>query len=263
MATSTWLIGSHPNVPLTTLTITVGATTETATIPAGAYYLDDPSSSRSLCKAFQTALVTHSSITSATVALCQDRKVRVSAANGGLGAAVSVTFSNNTVRDILGFTSMSSAAATHVAQAISSYVWSPNRVDSSPSRLGTPGRYKYDTAIGSSAAGDVVATTNNYIRENTFKWNYVENARVWTTAEAAGEFFHFHHNFLRHFWKFKVYRGLTDDTVSTTALSLVGPLGPYIMRPNRDVGWEYRHEIRNVEKFHGVELDVHGTREYA
>jgi hypothetical protein len=261
MPLSTWVIGSYKSLPATTITIVANGVSQGRTIDAGSYYIDDPNGDLSLCKQLELALEAHDEIGAVTVAICRDRKVRISS-----NVAFTASFDNAAAREALGFTgNLSSSSMSHVAQQVSPYLWSPRRPETPDALLGTVGNRVYDTRTGSSGGGRVVATTNNWVDENEFEWTHVPIARMRSSsAGSPGEWTHFFHAFLRRFWNFKVYRELEDDDASSTALVLADPLGPYVMKaPRQGLKATTPLQIPRVERYGKVALPVHTTPEYS
>ena len=75
MATGSWLVGSYENLPAQTWSVTANSVTEDVTIPAGDYYLDDSTNSRSLVLAVATAMNTHSELSDVVCLLAPNRHV--------------------------------------------------------------------------------------------------------------------------------------------------------------------------------------------
>lgn len=262
-----WLIGSRPNVPETTVEVTANSVTENVTIPAGDYYLDDSTASLSLAEAWATALATHSEITAASCVLSQDRLMRTSATVNGTGTFTATFPANSIVLDMLGYNSnLSPAAASFTADRISSYLWVPGRTESPQlSRLGTEGRYHYDTQILSAGTSHRTAVSNNKRRHALWKFYSVDNARVWSEDELGGEWITFFDTVLVKAWLFKLYRNTTNDESSTSDVSLssANRQGPYVMvHDGGEIRSPYERTIPNVEQINTVTLEAHKTIEY-
>jgi hypothetical protein len=249
------LIGSYPNLSAQSLTITVGATVEVIVLPAGSYYFRDGTASLSLLAALETAINAHSLIAGATVVLQRDLKVFIS----GNGTAFALTWPvDNQLRDMIGATGNLVSATTHTMPNQSRLVWSAGKRGRFTSRLGTDGTPVHDTATGQAATGVVTSASHNTYRSNSVTWRYVRNARVWTTSEAAGEYFAFWDAVLRHSRRFKVYRDTTEDPASTTAITY-GTLLPstraYVHVPPPPVVFPYGREFEFIESLHPIAID--------
>lgn len=246
MTTSCFLIGSVPNAPAYGFTIEGDA----KTIAAGSRYLYDQSASLSLIGQFGVQAAT--SVPSISIFIGQDRKVHLSAS-----ATFAITWTNTTLRDLLGFTGNLSAASSYDAPNISPLLWSPGRQES-PTRapLGISGVKVQDTVYARSPTQVITATTNNEWRENSFFWRFVSQSRVFDT-EAGGEFVTFFQRVCVPAAQFKLYREVTDSTSATSAnLQSKTVLGPYKMAPRERPAMEYLREFENHESRSPVYLDV-------
>lgn len=263
--TTDLLIGSYPALPAQSISVTVGATTEVIVLPAGNYYLTDGTPGRSLLDALETAIGSHSLLLPADieVRLLRNRSVRVASAD-----ACSVQWpSDGVLRDLLGFaTNLSPAATSFAAPGISPLLWSAARTATYEARYATNGILVHDTAVGQSAPGIVTATAFNSYRTNTLMWRYVLNDRVWTSAEAGGQFVSFWGHCLRRMVRFKVYRNTTEDTTASTAITLGTVLpssGAYIYAPTERVGaMPFGREFGFHEYTHPITIPVVSSPEY-
>jgi hypothetical protein len=264
MATSAWLIGSRPHVPETEIRVVANSVTEFLTVPAGDYYLWDGTASQSLVDAVATAIATHSEITSCDGDLRQNRKA-VFVAN----VAFEITSwgaGDNIVRNMLGFSSTTAAAlATQEANNVSPYLWSPKKPESSDVYPGRTGRLMKDTAVGQAGTSVISATQNNTSFQNTFRWRNVLVERYQSSSEPAasegGTYEAFWGAVLSRFYRFRLYRNVTDTTATTivTPLSTVLPTEStlaYTMRPTQNITFPYRRTIQWVERYNNVDLRV-------
>lgn len=210
-------LGSYPNLAQQTISVTSGATTENVTLAAGSYYLHDTdTSARSLIETLAAAIETHSVVSGAGVDILENRRIRISATQ-----TFTLTWPvDGVLRDLLGFTgNLTPAASSHTASGISPLLWAPGRTGTVEGRLGTDGVPVNDTIVGQAATGIVYAGTHNSYRRNSFGYRYVQNSRVWTTAEAGGEFIAFWRNVLSRFARFRVHTSVVEDTVGTDPMS--------------------------------------------
>lgn len=252
--TSDIFIGAYLNLPAQSFTVTVAATAEVVTIPAGSYYLTDSSSARSLFSAFATALNSHSMLGSASCVLLRDRTTFLSASPDFAIAWPA----DNLLRDLIGFTSNISGQDEYVSDGISVLLWSPGRTGVYRARLDTDGIPLHDTAVGMSANGVVVATRHNTVLEQTLTYRYVRNSRVWTTAEEGGEFYAFWDYVLSRAAPFKLYRSVTEDEASTSTMTLgtqTPSTGAYKHTPSQPVRLPFDREFANVEMLHPISID--------
>lgn len=253
-------IGSYPNLPAQSLTITVGATAEVIVLPAGNYYFHD--GTRSLMAALATAINAHSLIAGATVVLQRNLRAFIS----GNGTAFALQWpADGQLRDLVGSTGNLASAATHTMPNQSPLVWSAGKRATYSARLGSDGIPVHDTATGQAATGIVSSVSHNTYRRNLVAWRYVANARVWTTSEAAGEFFVFWENVLRRARRFKVYRSTTEDPASTTAITYGTVLPatlPYVHTPPSPAVFPFDREFAFVESLHPIAIEVTTAPEY-
>lgn len=261
--TTDLLVGSYPSLPSQTMSVTSSATTEAVVIAAGSRYLYDGGSALDLLLALATAINSHSVVSGCTVVIQRDLRVRI-----GANQNFTLTWpADGVLRGLLGFTgNLSPVANTFTATNISPLLWSAGRPAICEARLGTDGIPVHDTAIGQAAPGIVRATSHNSYRRNTLSWRYVQNARVWTTSEAGGEFFTFFREVLRQVRRFKVHRNVTEDLASTTAITLGSPLpstGAYVYAPpSRPVEMPWGREFPTVESLHPITCPVVQSPEY-
>ena len=254
MPTSDWLIGSYPDMPSQTLAITVpsGSNSEAANIPAGDYYLHHTTDAISLCDQLSEALQAHGSIggDTAKCELMQDGKVRVWTTGS---TTFGITWTSTDARDMYGFTDNLSGNYTYTASK-SAYWWSGNRKASpTMSPLGIVGAVISDAVVGMAGDATQRVTENNTYRANNYFWRYVPVARVWTSAEAGGEYFAFHDNVIRKGRQFVIWPDIAEaDDQSDTTITLANALGPY----KAPIGWDYGREIANVDKLSRIDLPV-------
>ena len=261
--TSSFVVGSHPTIPATTLTVVANAVSEDLVFPGGGYYVDDPTASLSAVAQFATIIATHTQISSCTGSLCQDRLTRFTA-----NIAFTCTFNDNRLRDLLGFTgNLTTSQTTQTGDEPSGYLWVPGKLPLEKGRPGTQGRRKYDTTFGQAGPGQATAQEFNYHVHNEFMFNACLGSRVWNT-ESNGEFIAFFRNVLKKAYKIKHYRGLTNDEVSSTAVNLgsVTMQGPYILNVGRrDVMEQYEETVEGTygaEALQDATVPVVGTTEY-
>lgn len=262
MPTSSFVVGSHATIPATTLTVVANSNSEDLTFPAGAYYVDDPTSSLSAVATFASIVQTHGDISSCTGTLCQDRLTRFTA-----NIAWTCSFNDNRLRDLLGITgNLTTSQTTQTGSEPSGYLWVPGKLPLEKGRPGTQGLRRYDTTVGMSGPGQVTAQQTNYHVMNEFSFEAVLEERGWTESEANGEYIAFFRNVLRKFYKVKHYRGLTNEEGSDTAINLgsVTTQGPYIMDPGRsDIVEKYEETVPGVYDYlQDHSIPVVGTTEY-
>lgn len=262
---ASWLIGSHPNITATTVTVTANATQEVLTVTSAAQgcYLYNGGGSYDALALMTTALQSHSQITTATCVLRRDKKTSLTCDI----AWVVDEWSDSTFQTLLGFAGEEevSSATAQVSTQQSPYLWSPGFRESSEGRLGEIGAPYYDTAVGQSGNRVVVATVNNSGKSNKFTWRNVANDVVWTSAEGWDEYFSWWDYVQRRFYKFKLWRDVNENLSSTTAATLSDVIGPYVYRWNGrgPISFPYEREIEFMESLHQVELPVVYVDEYS
>lgn len=256
LITTAWIMGSEPDVPATTISVTANSVTEDLVIPAGDYYPYDSTAANSAITTLETTLETHSELGgSVTAIIGRDRRPRITTP----GAWSINSWSDLTFRNILGFTGTEAVAgATQTAAGFSRWLWSPGRLEIPDAPLGSQGLPYHDTAVGMSGDSVVIATTNNSGRRNRFLFRYVQAARVMTSSGSPGEYAEFWDRVVRRFYRWKLYRNLTEEDSGTDATQAVlsgEVLGPYkLTAPSGLVELGYTREISRVELFSPVEM---------
>ncbi len=263
LITTAWLMGSEPNVPETDIDVTANAVTETITLPASDYYPWNSLAANSALNQLHNALESHSEITSCSAFYGRDRLPRFTC-----DVSYSIdSWSDLTFRNILGFTGTEAfSALSQVPSGFSDYLWSPGRCEIPDAPLGHPGLPYHDTAVGMSGNNVVVATTNNSGRKNRFRFSYVKAGRVMTADQLPGEYERFWDTVVRRFYRWKLYRDITEedtDTDATQAILTGDVLGPYkLLRDGGVVELGYAREVPSVEMFSPVELPCLLVEEY-
>lgn len=260
------LIGSYRSLPAQTITVsTAGPITSDHVIAAGNYYLYDDHSSFDLLDAVAAAMEAHAVLTGATIEVRNNLRLRISA-----NQTFSLTWpTDGLLRDLLGFTGNLSGQSAYTATNVSPLLWSANKPGTYKARLGTDGVPVSDTAWAQAGTGKVYATRHNTYREQTILWRFVQNARVWTTAEAGGEFFAFFRDVLSLGRNFKVWRGLVEGDgssswdISGDADQLLPSTGAYVYQPpDRPMRMPWDREFKFVESLHPITIPCSTTSEY-
>jgi hypothetical protein len=264
--TTDLLIGSYPNLEAQTLSVTASASTEPCELATNSWYLYDDFSAWDLFAGLGNAINLHSALSDVALVLGVDLRIRL---------VSSVSFSmvlptDNILRNLLGFTaSLSPSALTHTAANISPLLWSPGKPMTQEARVGTDGIPIADTAVGMSGPGTLVAREFNEYRRDTLSARYLLNSKVWTAAEAGGEFISFWRNVLRLRRRFKVWRNYPEDLTDHSTLQNPndsvnpGPLpssGAYKYTGPNEMPWG--REFNYVDSLHPLTLPVVQTREY-
>lgn len=194
-------------------------------VAAGAYYLFDSVTSRSLLDVLATATALSWDITEAG-------KVKAS------GPSFTIAWGTGTgllLRDLLGFDADVTPATTSAIGALQSrLLWSPTfkaqtftppQIDAYP----VP-----DTQVVASLTAKTVDHVTNFTQERQeFAWDAVPIERVWPVSDGLGD------TSFRYFWslvlqageRFKLYE-VTEDPSSTSGVvyGVLAALGPYKLR---------------------------------
>lgn len=260
------LIGSYPNLEAQSLSVTASSVTEPVAIAAGSYYLYDTlGTQRGLTERMMNALLSHSVLSDVVLYLTEQLYIRIVSST-----AFTLTWpSDGILRDLLGFTgSLSPAAAVHTATRRSPLLWTAGKPTTWEARVGTDGILVRDIAVGQSGPSTMRATSFNRYRRNTLSYRYVANARMWTTAEAGGEFFTFFDQVLAERRRFKVWRNCPVDFAGVDVLESDGlgsndrrpSSGAYVYSGNNEMPWG--REYGFVDALHPISIPVVTTREY-
>lgn len=225
-----WIVGSVKGADYD---VTIGASAQNV---AGDLYLYHPTSSLSLLGAMVDAM-TAAGVAGAAAVLTRDRRVKLSAAG-----AFSVTWDDTTLRDILGFSGNLAAASSYTAPNVSPLLWSPAkplRPELSP--RGTAGiRSPLAYFTTSPADGSTFVVQHGSRVDQRYTCGMVAIDRVFTSAEAGGEWVRFFDDCAAKGYSFYVYQDVTEESGSTTTATLTGGLGPYAYTPQgRAPAWSY------------------------
>lgn len=251
-----WLMGSEPDVPETTISVTANAVTEDIVLPGGNLYPWDGNAANSALNQLHDALESHSEISSCTALIGRDRLPRFTC---DISYAID-SWSDLTFRNLLGFAGGEAfAGTTQTPSGFSDYLWSPGRCEIPDAPLGHPGLPYHDTAVGMSGDAVVIATTNNSGAKNRFRFSYVRAGRVMTASQLPGEYERFWDTVVRRFYRWKLYREVTEEDTAAdgtdAALVSTDVLGPYkLLRAAGLMELTYQREIENVELFSPVEI---------
>ena len=263
MPLSSWWVGSFPDLPTQTISVTANAVTEDLDIAAGSYYVAHHSGPLSLCEALETALETHSEITTATVILSRDRLVRVTC-----DVAFTLTWTDTEARDVLGCANFGVSQTTQVAPNVSPYLWVPDRPADPSARLGRDGDTVYDTVVSQSGGSpaNIVATQHDERTYNTFDVRFIRSQYFDSgVGSIGGEYRTFFDTVLRRLRRFALYRDTLHDEADTTSVGLINGnhLGPYRMVPgDGPIGFANRLELPYVVRLHRATVSVVQTSEY-
>jgi len=239
VSTSSLLVGEYEDFPAQSFTVNASPTgDETKSVATGSYYAVDSNPTLGLNELLELQLEDHTDITTATVELLENRKIKITC---DVSFTITWTASGTTLRDVLGFAGdLTPTATSFTADNISKYIWSPGKPESSDmAPIGVAGTPQWDAHFTMAPTGATSVVRHNSITVQEYWWRYVPNARVWTSAEAGGEHKPFWDNVLSLARRFKLYRNITDDTTSSASMTLGSPLGPFKMRHGGRGGLTY------------------------
>lgn len=263
MPTTSVLIGSHPAIPATTITVTANAVTEVLNFAGGPFYLYHPTGSLSLLTAVVALINGHSELLGTGVVIARSGLVRLTNATA---FSIDAWGADTTLRDVLGFSGASSSATAHVADGHSPLYWSPGKQESSSARMGSDGTLVKDTYAARSAPGQIVSTTNNRWHRNRFTWGYVHIDRIERVPDQPGTWAYWWDYVGSRSRRFWLARGVTEDSADdTTAMSLSTKLpstGAYVMAQDGPMEYVHNREIERLELYSPVELPVETALEY-
>lgn len=227
-----WIIGSRKGLAAT---LTVDASPQSVD---GDLYLYHPTAGLSLL-AQVAAAMTAAGVAGASAVLTRDRRVKLSA-----GGTFAITWGAGgaTLRDLLGFTGNLAASSSYTAPNVSPLLWSPAkplRPELSP--RGTAGlRTPQAFWTQSPSDGSPFVVQHGSRVDQRYSCGMVAIDRVFTSAEAGGEWVRFFDDVAAKGASFYVYQDTTEDPGSAVTASLTGGLGPYVYTPQgRAPTWAY------------------------
>lgn len=229
---SAWFIGS---VVLPASTITVNGVD--VTLPAGTYYLTDPSGPRSLVTQFAATIAPQAP--GATAVLTGSGRVRMAATD----VFTVVWGTSVALRQALGFGEVIAGSTAYVAVNKSPLWWSPGKPAMfMQSPLGTAGSKRHIVNQSVAAySGRAQSTSFGHRVYQTFAFEKIDFERLQTTAGAPGEFDSWYTQVAVRSARFKVYSAVAEDTANTTAaFTYESVVGPYILPLGRSAEWNYK-----------------------
>jgi hypothetical protein len=262
---SDWVVSSRT---WTTQTIEIDASPQDIAAPLGGLYLIHPVADLSAIHQLYLALVA-AGVTSPTVTITRSRKVKIAA-----GATFAIDWATGTqLRDLLGFAANLSGAASYVAPARSTLLWSGGKIASPrEAPLDAVGRPHVDASVTIGPTGvQTVRQEGDPTVTNTFEWPRTRKARFWSdpiNGVVAGDW--------RHFWgseiittqKLFILRRVTegdDDDDADADYSVSYDVGPYVpnLSGREALTFRFARTLPTVEKFYEIELEVIQTAEFA
>lgn len=228
---SAWFIGS---VELAAQTFTVNGVD--VVLPAGTYYLTDPTAALSLLT--QVAAVMAPQAAGAALILLGSGKVKMSAA-GVFGV---VWGTATTLRDILGFGAVIAGFSAYTAVNKSALWFSPGKPALfSMTPLGVTGQARYIVSQSVAAYSGRAESTSHGAREyQSFTFEKVDAERMRTTSAAGGEYGNWFALVAVRSARWKLYHNAVEDSAATTVYTYDAVCGPYILSLGRDASWDYK-----------------------
>lgn len=246
---SSWIIGA---VTLATdASITVGGTP--VTVPAGEYYLDDPTTALSLIEEVLTAVTPE--MTAPAIFIARDRKIRITDS-----ASFTWTAIDSRLQDLLGIGATVGPTTSHTATEISTHLWSPAYCATTTGHpSGTTGWERPQRAHTVSLSGLTQRTTVHGTSQKIaqLSWSQVLRARAWTEGYddgRPGDFRRFWREVLKPGERWKWYENVTESaTTDATAAVLASPLGPYTARELAEDWW--LRSVANTDTHTDISLE--------
>ena len=254
---SAWFIGS---VTIAAQTFTVNGVA--VVVPAGTYYLSDPTAGLSLLAATAAAMVPQAA--GATAVLLGSGKCRLTATGN-----FTVTWGTaTTLRDLLGFTGNLAAAATYTASLYSDLWWSPGKPALfALSPLGVTGQTRYILSQSTSAyTGKAESTSHGSRLYQRFTFSHVDSERVKaanTDAAAGGEYEAWFAQVAVRSTRFKVYHDAIENAASTSAYTYTSVHGPYVQPLGGEASYKYQRSssLTWTDICADVSIDANGCPE--
>jgi hypothetical protein len=246
---SAWIVGSI--VLTTNASITVGGVP--VSVPAGEYYLDDPTASLSLVEAVLTAVTPQ--MTAPAIFIARDRKIRITDS-----ASTTWTAIDSRLQAALGIAASFGPTTSYTAPAVSTLLWSPAYCATTTGHpSGSTGFERPTRAHSVSLSGLTQRTTVHGTAQRlcALSWSAVLRSRAWTEGQddgAPGDFRRFWREVLLPGQRWKWYPEVIEASpVDATAAVLASPRGPYIVRGLGE-GW-WSSTVANSDAYSDVALD--------
>lgn len=206
-------------------------------VPAGTYYLTDPTAALSLLEQVITAMGV-GLLFAPTAVLLGSGKVRLTAAG-----AFTVTWGTATaLRDLLGFTADLASATSHTATLKSPLWWSPGKPALfALTPLGVTGQPRYILSQSMSAySGRAESTSHGARRYQRFVFEKVDSERVSTPSALGGEYGTWFEAVAVRSARFKMYRDAVEDVASVAEFTYDTVHGPYVLPLGGAAEWAYQ-----------------------
>lgn len=253
---ASWLLGEFRLTSDATITVNGGSS---AVIPAGNYYIRDPSPGRSLIDVILTEVTPF--MTTPAIFVDLNRRIRVTA-----GAAFTWAIPIE-LDAILGFGASIPLTSSAVATDPSTLLWSPGRPLTTVGHpTGTTGWESPTRIVTQDGSGQKIRTTlhGDSAFHTGLAWSLVLRERGWTDGfddGKAGDYRRFWVDVLKPGFRFKHYALIPEVDGSAAAVSFPAPFGPY--KPRELPGENYRRSIKNADTHSEGRLDATLTSELA
>ena len=229
--TAGWFIGSRE---MSTQGFKING--NAVSVPAGTYYLTDPTAALSLLEQMILAMGV-GLLFAPTAVLLSSGKVRLTAA----GAFTVAWGTSTALRDILGFTGDLASATSHTATLKSPLFWSPGKPALfALTPLGVTGQPRYILSQSISAySGRAESTSHGERSYQCFTFEKVDAERMSTPDALGGEYGVWFAAVAARSARFKMYRDAVEDPASTTAFTYDTVHGPYVLPLGNAPEWSY------------------------
>lgn len=245
---SSWLIGSFVLEAAATIVVNGGSN---AVIPAGTYYLRDPTAANSLIDEILTQVAPF--MTDEAIFIAEDRKLRVT-------ASVAFTWTiPAALQDILGFGASIPSTTSATATNISTLLWSPGWCATTSGHPGGVTGWTESTRVHTTSASGLTQRVTLHGTDRTqtsLAWRFVLRDRAWSSGEDTGlpgEYRRFFLDVLDPGQRWKLYPETTEDSASSSSVTYPTPLGPYVARDLVNPWWA--RSISNADTHTDIGLD--------
>lgn len=229
--TTAWIIGAQEDL---NLAVSIDASPQTIT---GDLYLYHATSTLSLLGMMVTKM-TAAGVGAAAAVLTGNRRVKLSS-----NATFTVTWTSTDLRDMLGFTGNLAGASSYTATNVSPLLWSPAKpLTPELSPTGVVG-IRRPLAFFTQSPSDGSAFVVSHGRRTDQRWScsHVAVDRFFTSSLAGGEYVKWFEFCAAKGFRWYVFPEVVEDASSTSATTLTGELGPYVLAPaGRAPSVEYR-----------------------
>jgi hypothetical protein len=222
-ASTVWCVSSRA---VTSYAVTIDGGAQTVTFSLGGGYLVHPTASLDILARLVVAMTT-AGVAAPAAYITEDRHVRLTSSG-----VFTVTWTDTTFRDLLGFTGNLAAASSYTATNRSPLLWSPGKTENPDRNMLGANRVRLDLSVAYGTGGrQTVRIEGSPTEDQTFRWAHIPKERVLATPPTpiAGEY--------QYFWRYELcggqrwilLRGVTEGSSTTTSSSYGSAThqGPY------------------------------------